>query len=62
MENSFTLGPQSFTSLKADLHQDIHLHLAGSLMEHFIEGIAPLGRWQVNSERNICIYYSSHLG
>ena len=38
---------QSFTSLKADLHQDINggfafSTLAGALMEHFLEGIALL--------------------
>ena len=39
-------GAQSFTSLKADLRQDINgevLHLSGALMEHFLEGSAPLG-------------------
>ena len=35
---------QAFTSLMADLCQDINrvsFHLAGALMEHFHEGIAP---------------------
>ena len=26
------------------------LHLAGALMEHFLEGSAPLRLWEVNSE------------
>ena len=37
---------QSFTTFMTDLCRDINrvecLHLAGALMEHFIEGIAPL--------------------
>ena len=36
---------QSFTSLMADRRQDINggfAHLAGALMEHFLEGSAPL--------------------
>ena len=39
---------QAFTSLMADLCQDINrvsFHLAGALMEHFLEGIAPLEHW-----------------
>ena len=33
----------SFTSLMADLHQDINrVSLSGSLMENFLEEIAPL--------------------
>ena len=42
---SSTTRSQSFTSLMADLCQDINrefLHLAGGVMEHFLEGIAPL--------------------
>ena len=31
-------------------------------MEHFLEGSAPLRLWQVNTEDNICICYSLHLG
>ena len=46
------LGYQSFTSLIADLRQDINrtecLHLAGALMEHFSEGIAPIRHWYIN--------------
>ena len=38
---------KSFTSLKADLRQDINggLHLSGALMENFLEGSAPLRLW-----------------
>ena len=39
------LWAQSFTSLKADLlsrHKWRFLHLAGALMEHFLEESAPL--------------------
>ena len=31
-------------------------------MERFLQGNVPLRLWQVNSEENICICYSSHLG
>ena len=35
--NNTSLGAQSFTSLKADLHQDINRGLAfGALKEHFL--------------------------
>ena len=38
-----TQRSQSFTSLMTDLHQDIEfLHLEEALMEHLLEGIAPL--------------------
>ena len=49
--NSDYLWAQPFTSLMADLHQDINrvfLHLAGALMEHFLEGIAWLRYWYIN--------------
>ena len=38
-----TLRTQLFTSLKADLRQDINggLYLAGALMEQFLDGSAP---------------------
>ena len=39
---------KSFTSLIADICKDIKkifLHLEGSLMEHFLEKIAPLRHW-----------------
>ena len=39
---------QSFTFLMADICKDIKkffLHLEGSLMEHFLEKIAPLRHW-----------------
>ena len=41
---------QTFTSLKEDLRQDINRGfafstLAGALMEHFLEGSAPLRLW-----------------
>ena len=36
---------QPFTSLKADLRQDINRGLGGTLMEHFLEGSAPLRLW-----------------
>ena len=45
------IGAQSFTLLKADLGQDINVGFAfrsGTLMEHFLEVIAPLRLWQVN--------------
>ena len=38
------------------------LHLAGALMEHFLERGAQLRHWLVNSEEKIHICYSSHLG
>ena len=39
---------QSFTSLMTDLHQDINgafAFIVGALMEHFLEGSAPLRPW-----------------
>ena len=33
------------TSLEADFRQDINGDLAGALMEHFLEGSAPLRLW-----------------
>ena len=44
---STILRDQSFTSLKADFRQDINVgfHFAGALMEHFLEGSAPLRLW-----------------
>ena len=38
---------QLSTSLKADLRQDINevLHLVSALMEHILEGNAPLSLW-----------------
>ena len=41
---SYSLRAQSFTSLKADLHQYIMevLHLGDALMEHFLEGRSTL--------------------
>ena len=38
------LRAQVFTSLKADVRQDINegMHLTRALMEHFLEGIAVL--------------------
>ena len=43
-------GAQSFTNLMANLRPDINsvLHLAGALMEHFLEGIAPLRHWYIS--------------
>ena len=58
------LRAQSFTSLKADLRQDINGGFAFSrslIMEHFREGGALLRLWKFNSEEKICICYSSHL-
>ena len=37
------------------------LNLAGALMEHLLEEIAPLRLWHVSSEEKICTCYSSHL-
>ena len=48
------LGPNHLvTSSMADLHQDINIqcfftYLAGALMEHFHEIIAPLRHWYIN--------------
>ena len=59
-----TKRSQSFTSLIADLCLDRKkqvLHLADALMEHLLEGIAPLRLWQVSSEEKICTCYSSDL-
>ena len=45
-----TYKAQSFTSLMADICKDIKiffLHLEGSLMEHFLEKIAPLRHWYI---------------
>ena len=39
---------QSFTYLMADLRQDIKIHLSGALMEHTLQGIAPLRYWYIN--------------
>ena len=47
---------QSFTSLMTDLCQDINrvnLYLAGALMEHLLEGIAPLRHWNINPNEKI---------
>ena len=44
-ELALNVRVQSFTPLMADLCHDIFrefLHLAGGLMEHFLEGIFPL--------------------
>ena len=43
-------GPNHLpTSLNAVLHQGSkELHLAGALMEHFLEGIAPLRHWYIS--------------
>ena len=55
---------QSFTFLMADLHQDInqvvgtYLHLEGTLMEHFLEGIAPLRHINPNEKGS---KYKSYL-
>ena len=45
------LRAQTFTALKADLRQDINRVSSfnrGALMDHFIEGIAPLRHWYIN--------------
>ena len=49
-------GAQSFTSLMADIR-----HLAGALVEHFLEGIAPLGHWYINPNKKRNKYNSSLL-
>ena len=59
------LRAQSFTSLKRQISAKTQmevLHLAGALMEHFLEGSAPLRLWYINSEEKLCMYYSYHLG
>ena len=35
------------------------LHLAGALMEHFLEGIAPLRHWYINPNEESKKYKSS---
>ena len=47
----------------ADLHQDINsfFHLAGALMEHFLEGIGPLRHWYINPNKKSNKYKSSLL-
>ena len=55
---------QSFTSLMTDLHQDINRvssFIVGALMEHFLEGIAPLRHWYINLNEKSNKYKSSHL-
>ena len=44
------LRAQSFTSLKADLRQDINGGFAFSLMEYFLEEIAPLSKLKLSRE------------
>ena len=41
-KEKISLWTQSFTSLKADIRQDINGDLANASMEHFLEGSAPL--------------------
>ena len=41
----WTFRAQLFTSLMADLRQDICGDFAGALMEQFLEGSAPLWLW-----------------
>ena len=60
-----SLRVQSFTSLEADLHQvktkaEV-LHLAGALVEHFLEGITPLRHWYINPNEKSNKYKSSLL-
>ena len=40
---------------------DYLLHLAGALMEHFLEGIAPLRHWYINPNEKSNTYKSSLL-
>ena len=42
------------TSKKLEVQPEV-LHLAGTLMEHFLEGSAPLRLWQINSVENIWV-------
>ena len=48
--NGLTLGAQSFTPLMEDLRQEINRvssfsTVAGALMQHFLDGSAPLRLW-----------------
>ena len=57
-------GTKSFTSLMADLRQDIlteFLHWAGLLMQHFLEGIALLRHCYNNPNEKSNKYKSSLL-
>ena len=50
---------QLFTSLKADLRQDMNGELICSrhlIMEHFLEGSTPLRLWYVNSKHRIIVF------
>ena len=50
---------------RADIRHDINMgfaFLVCALMEHFLDGIAPLRLWHVNSEEYICICYSFSFG
>ena len=54
------LGPQSFTSLMAYLCQDINggfVFSTGALMEHFLEGIAPLRQPQMRRVTNTYLLF-----
>ena len=58
------LGAQSLTSLMADVRQDINRvssFITGALMEHFLEGIAPLRYLYINSNEKSNRYKSSLL-
>ena len=57
-------GTQSFTSFMADLCQDINIVSSFSrwLLEYFLEGIAPLRHWCINSNEKSNKYKSSLLG
>ena len=46
----------------ADLHQDTNiLHLAGAIMEYFLEGIVLLRHWYINPNEKSKKYNSSLL-
>ena len=53
-----TSRAQSFTSLKADLHQDINVGFAFSrcLKEHFLEGSSPLRLWLKLTQKRIFVF------
>ena len=46
-------GAQSFTSLHADLHQDINRGFALALMGHFLEGTAPSRLWYIHRNERV---------
>ena len=47
-----------FDGRSTSRHKQSFIHLAGALMEHFLEGIAPLRHWYINpNEKSTKRYY-----